>query len=364
LIDTARTLCPPGGVLELTVRGTPRWFARGPRRYFIPQESWRVRRSGSRIFPALRWKARAYRALLRSWITVGGGRLTHATGPGRAGGWPLGELLLPDMPTLSTAAVSIGIPGPGQKITVQLMDGRGRVLGFAKYADKPYTRELMVNEARMLSVIPKGVGPSLVCLTPFMEGDLLVQTALPGRTRAPRLRLDAAQMRFFERLVQPGKPYAADEHPFVQSLRPQSGGYRAGALRDTIEEIVETMGDVRWPVVWSHGDMAPWNMYVWRNECVAFDWEHGREVGFAYLDAAATLIQVATIIQRATPQRAKRDVSRELGLRLPERYAGFAPALASLSAVNMLVSWYPPRRPDANQRWLEAFVSAPAKGES
>lgn len=270
--------------------------------------------------------------------------------------------MLPDMPTLSTAAVSVGIPGPGQKITVQLMDGRGHVLGFAKYADKPYTRELMVNEARMLSVIPEGVGPRLVRLMPFLEGDLLVQTALPGRTQTPHLRLDAAQMRFFERLVQPGKPYAADEHPFLQSLRSQSGGYQAGGLRDTIEEIVETLGDVRWPVVWSHGDMAPWNMYLWRNECLAFDWEHGREVGFAYLDAAADLIQVASIIQRATPQRAKLDVSEELGLRLPERYAGLAPALASLSAVNMLVSWYPPRRPDAYQRWLEAFVSAPAEG--
>lgn len=265
--------------------------------------------------------------------------------------------MLPDMPTLSTAAVSVGIPGPGQKITVQLMDCRGRVLGFAKYADKPYTRELMVNEARMLSVIPKGVGPRLVRLTPFLEGDLLVQTALPGRTWTPRLRLDAAQMRFFERLVQPAKSYAANEHPFVQSLRSQDGG-----PQDAIEEIVEALGDVRWPVAWSHGDMAPWNMYLWRNECLAFDWEHGREVGFAYLDAAATLIQVASIIQRVTPQRAKRDVSEKLGLSLPPRYAGFAPALASLSAVNMLVSWYPPRKPDAYQRWLEAFVSAPADG--
>lgn len=272
--------------------------------------------------------------------------------------------MLPDMPTLSTAAVSVGIPGPGQKITVQLMDGRGRVLGFAKYADKPYTRQLMANEARMLGVIPEGVGPRLVRLTPFLEGELLVQTALPGRTRTPRLGLDAAQMRFFERLVQPAKSYAANEHPFVQSLRFQAGGYRAGALRDAIEEIVGGLGDVRWPVAWSHGDMAPWNMYLWRNECLAFDWEHGREVGFAYLDAAATLIQVASIIQRLAPQQAKREVSEKLGTSLPPRYAGFAPALASLSAANMLVSWYPPRKPDANQRWLETFVSAPARGEA
>jgi hypothetical protein len=108
------------------------------------------------MFPAYRWTAHAYRLALRAWISSGGARLTHRVSVGRDGEWPLGELLLPDMPTLATAAVSVGIPGPAQKTTLQLMDDRGKILGFAKYADKPYTRSLLANEATMLREIPAG----------------------------------------------------------------------------------------------------------------------------------------------------------------------------------------------------------------
>jgi len=357
MIDTARNMCSVReDILELDKQGLPRWLVRGTPRWFVPLGNWRIRRSGSKVYPALRWRARAYRAALRAWITLGGARLTHhVEGAKRDGGWPLGELLLADMPTLSTAAVSIGIPGPAQKITLQLMDSNGRILGFAKYADKPYTERLLTNEAQMLERLPENVAPRLIRFTRFLEGVLLVQTPLWGRPRTPRPRLDPAQVKLFKRLVRPGETYAATRHPLVESLRAQAYGER----RDTLEAIVEVFEDSKWPAAWMHGDMAPWNMHWWRGSCLAFDWEHGTEMGFAYLDAAATLIQVASVMKRADPRRAKRAVAQELEERLPAGYGSFAPAVAALSAMNMLVSWYPPRKPDAFEVWLEAFIEAP-----
>ncbi len=182
---------------------------------------------------------------------------------------------------------------------------------------------------------------------------MLVQTALLGRPHAPRMRLDTAQVRFFQRLVQPHRVYAAYQHPFMEDLRA-----RSGERRSSLEAIVEVLEDSEWPVVWMHGDLAPWNMRWWRGTCLAFDWEHGRETGFAYLDAAATLIQVASKIQRLDPQQAKEAVSARLKTLLPARDGKFAPAIVALSALNMLVSWYPPRKPDAYEDWLTMFVNA------
>ena len=356
LVGTARNMCPvQQDVLELDKQALPRWLGRGTPRWFVPMGNWRIRRSGSKVYPALRWRARAYRAALRAWITLGGARVTHHVGAKREGGWPLGELLLADMPTLSTAAVSIGIPGPAQKITLQLMDSNGRILGFAKYADNPYTKRLLTNEAQMLERLPENVAPRLIRFARFLEGVLLVQTPLRGRPRTPRPRLDPAQVKLFNRLVRPGEAYAVSGHPFVESLRAQADG----GPRDKLEAVVEAFEDSEWPAAWMHGDMAPWNMHWWRGSCLAFDWEHGTERGFAYLDAAATLIQVASVMKRADPWRAKRAVSRELEERLPAGYCGLAPAVAALSAVNMLVSWYPPRKPDAFEAWLGAFIEAP-----
>lgn len=353
--NVARMILPTEeDVLELGVRGIPRWFDPSAPRWFVPMRNWRVRRAASGIYPAFRRGARAYRATLRAWTVVGGVRFTHCVGTSRREDWPLGELLSPIMPTLSTAAVSIGIPGPAQKIAVQLMDRRGGILGFAKYANNPYSRTLIANEVRMLGKLPENVGPRLLKFVPFLGGDLMVQTALPGRPLPSRSHLKEAQVDFFERLVREDGYFTASEHPFVKSLYEEAGG-----RREMFGSILKDFGGSEWPVAWMHGDMAPWNLHLWRGRCMAFDWEHGREIGFAYLDAAATLIQVASIIRRDDPGKAKRSVSRGLRDCLPVGSGKFAPALASLSALNMLVSWYPPRTPDAYEEWLGAFIRTP-----
>jgi hypothetical protein len=348
IIDTARALCPPGhAFLEVVTSGEAR--------VLIPMANQRVRHSSIRLYPAFHWKERAYRVALRTWVALKGPRFTYRGIPNCIGTWPLGDLLRSDFPTLSAAAVYVGIPGPGQKITVQLMDDRGAVLAFAKYADKPYTRALIANEAHMLEVIPKNVGPRLVRLVPFLHGELSVQTPLPGRTRATSLRLDAAQMRLLKRLIRPEEIYVASKHPFIESLYAQ-----VGERKSMLEGIVGDLKDGEWPVAWMHGDLSPWNIHWWRGDCLAFDWEHGKDAGLAYLDAPHTLIQFSGLVQKTEPRQAKRIISDRLRTHLPGRYSKFAPALTALSALNMLVSWFPPwREPDAYEHWLTTFVKAP-----
>src|SRR5215212_5383203 len=246
MLNAAGVFCPPrSDIVEL--------HAPGERRWLIPMDNARVRWSSFELYPASRRRGRAYRALLRAWLTLGGARSTHQVSRKLAAEWPLHDLLSPDMPTLSTAAVYVGNPNPDQKITVQLMDAGGNILGYAKYADKPRPRSLIANEARMLETIPTGVGPRLVRFAPFLQGELLVQTRLPGRTRTPRSpRLYKAQMRFLERLVKPGEAYLISEHPFVKSLH-----LRAGARRGSLERVVTALGDSEWPVAFTHGDLSP-----------------------------------------------------------------------------------------------------------
>jgi hypothetical protein len=350
-IETGRAMYPAEeGMLELP--------ARGVLRVFVPMRNSRVRRGGSRLYPALSWKGRAYRMALRAWITSGGARFTHRPTAKHEEGWPLGELLRSDMPTLSTAAVSIGPPSPGQKITAQLMDDRGRILGYAKYADRPLTRTRVLNEAQMLRMLPERVGPRLVRLVPFMEGDLLVQTPLPGRSRRPRLQIDAAQMRLLGRLIRSEDPHPASEHPFIRTLHAQAGHH--GWI---LESIVAALGNGKWQLAYMHGDLAPWNVRWWQGECMAFDWECGWRAGFAYVDAAYALIQVASIIRRLDPCRASQVVSDRLGALLPTPYNESASTIAALGALYTLLSWYPPAEriegePSPQEQWLRTFAEA------
>ena len=347
-VEVARALCPVGqDILEVSAHGVPRWF--------FPMGNPNTLRKSLTMYPNYRWRSRAYRAALLAWATVGGVRLTHRVSPRSKGEWPVGELLLSDFPTLSTAAVAIGTPGASQKITVQLMDDRGRTLGFAKYANVPWAQDCIANEARMLEIIPENIGPRLVRFTRFLEGDLLVQTPVAGRVRMPRSKPDAAQMRLIERLIRTGETYVASEHPFIEGMYA-----RAGQGRRMLERIVAELEDSAWPVALHHGDLSPWNMRWQGRNCLAFDWEYGREEGLAYLELAHAPAQVAGLIRKTDPLRAKRDVSEYMRRCLPARLGRFAPAVTALSALSALVSWYPPfREPDAYARWLTTFVEAP-----
>jgi hypothetical protein len=348
MLDAAEAFCPPE-VDALDLR------APGGRHWIFPTNNPRVRWSSFGLYPAHRRRGRAYRAMLRVWLTLGGGSYTHRVVRKQTPGWRLGDLLWPDMPTLSTVAVYMGNPGPDQKITIQLMDAEGGILGYAKYADKTRPRSLIANEARMLEAIPEDVGPHLVRFTPFLQGELLVQTQLPGRTRMPRSpRLYRAHREFLERLIQPVGAYPITEHPYVNSLYT-----RAGSRRAMLDRIVHALGDSEWPVAFMHGDLSPTNMHWWREHYLAFDWEYGSETGLAYVEAPHPMIEYASLIRGTAPQAAKRSISSALSAHLlPFQYSSLAPHVASLAALNMLISWYPPREPDAYERWLTDFVEA------
>ena len=248
-VSAARALCPVGQeMLELGAADAPRWF--------VPLGSANTRYSGLGVRPAIRWRSRAYRAALRAWVLTGAARRTHRVFRKEEGDWELGTLLRPHMPTLATAAVSVGTPGPDQKVTAQLMDRNGRILGFAKYATTPRARTLLANEKRMLDLIPPRVGPAPICFASFLAGTVLVQAPLLGSVRVPRLRLDAALLHFLGRLENSGAAHKATEHPFVLDLYGRSVG-----REDLLDAIVAELGTGEWPVVLAHGDLSPWNTH-------------------------------------------------------------------------------------------------------
>lgn len=329
--------------------------ARYGRRCLIPLATARIRLAGSALYPAYRAPVRAYRAALRAWIALGGARLTHGVITTRGDDWPLGDLLRPELPTLATAALFV--PKPREpRFTVQLLDRHGRTLAYAKYAATAPARGLLANEARMVASIPAGLGPRLLRLSSLLQGDVLVQTPLPGRPYAPASRLDAAQRRLLGRLVRPGRTYVASEHPFVKRLYREIPEHRP-----LVESLVAELGDAEWPVAWMHGNFSFQNLFRWRGECLALDWEVGAEDGLPYLDAAEWFRSVAAANPRKDPRVARPWVAGRLAAYLPDDRKRLAPTLASLSAVSSLAPWC--AHGEAHPRWVTAFLQGPDSRE-
>lgn len=329
-------------------------FRRGSHlRCYVPADNRRVLYQGLDIYLTDRPVILAHRALLRAWAAVGGVRLTHQLVRRHGHEWPLGDLLLPALPSLSTAAISTGL-SPERNITIQLMDHRGNRLAFAKYAYCPGGRARLANEARMLQLVPEGTGPRLLHFEPFLDGLLLVQTPIPGRASLPWPWLPEPTLQLLFRLARPDAGQVAAEHPFITQLCD-----RAGRFQPLLSPLVEHLGVDAWPVVIMHGDFSVLNVRTDKGICRAFDWEFGTATGFPYLDAAHWLFEAAWALGRLPPRVAKRQASTRLRAYVPTHLREFTPTLVSLAALSSLVNWYPGQRTDAKERWLRQLIEAP-----
>lgn len=286
-----------------------------PRLYLSSENtSQRWRHSG--LYPAFRWSARAFRTVLRMKAAFGLGR----TWRNHDAAWVLGEFLKDCLPSADAAVVLLGTPGPTQKVTVQLWEGP-TILGYLKYAETPIARARLDQEYVVLTALPVGAGPRPLKFAPFDRGQALVTAPAPGHTIPTRSQLGTDLRSYLSRLRQAdGWPLA--QHPWVVRLRE--------GRRSEAEPLLAPLAAREWSVVFQHGDFAPWNILRRMDGTLtAVDWEYGSTQGFPYLDAAHYLLQVAALMRRWSPQRARTYAAKHLS---PDLSRPQAEALVRLSA--------------------------------
>lgn len=285
---------PPG----TRVLALPSW--RRPRLY-LPMRRFSQRWEESAFYPASRMAARLHRLLLRIEATAGMAEVRTVA----SSDWPLGEFAGDLLPQLESAAILVGSSAV-QKVTVQLRDGKGRVLGYVKYAEQAVARSRLRHEHRVLCSLPTGVGPEALKYGDLGAGEALLMSPLVGGRLSTTLSPSASTVDYLMSLGTP-PPVAVEDHPWVLgTLERESKG--AG-----LQECFEALAGRHWPITVQHGDFAPWNLLRKpRGEVVAFDWEYGTLEGFPYLDLVYYILQTAALIYRWSPAKAARYAVRYL----------------------------------------------------
>lgn len=188
----------------------------------------------------------------------------------------------------SHLAVIAGTPGPAQKTTVALWQGE-RLLGFLKVGQLPKARERIAAEAEVLQKLPKGLGPKPVKLGALADALALAVTPLPGRQVKAVLPVPPEVLALARRMEASAKEsFAVETHPWVQTLHK--------ANPDLVDPWLEPLAGKDWPVIVSHGDFAPWNLFFHLEKVTAIDWEYGTLTGFPFNDVIFYILQVAHLI--------------------------------------------------------------------
>lgn len=252
----------------------------------------------SALYPAFRPTAKIYRFWLRGKARMGLGRVNRSS----ASCWAIGEFIADHVPQARSATVLIGTPGPVQKITVELRDVGGVIVGYVKLAATERAKWRLAREQRLLAMLPSGIGPAVLKSGAVDGIEALLLTPICGNPVAARLPPPPGVMAF-TRLLPSTPAVRLAEHPWVMQVEHTA---EAAALDDALD----ILDDRSWPVVLQHGDLTPWNLRRTPTGTIAaFDWEYGVTEGLPHLDLCHFMLQVQALIYRQPAALAAADVA-------------------------------------------------------
>ena len=247
----------------------------------------------TRLLPAFRMAARVNAFVIRLMALLP----SRADTLNQRYDWPLGDYVKDVLPSARTPVVLMGTSGPEQSVIVQIWD-ENRIIGYVKYGANSIAVELLENEHRILKILPGGLGPAPLKYGAFLNGAALVSLPVPGRLIPARLP-PPDDLEYFLRQLEGGNFTHIEDHPYTAKvIRNDSSG--------ELCRYIEPLASRRWPVVLSHGDLAPWNLLRSNDGQIrAVDWEYADREGIPFMDTAYFILQVGKLVYRWPPERTR-----------------------------------------------------------
>ncbi len=289
-------------------------------RLFVASQSRGVRWKASALFPATTLLARTRRWLLRG--------LAQASGKTRQSHKPFflrtnhleiwGRNALP-------VAILLGTPGPAQKLVVQFADANGITAGYMKFGESPAAIRRLEQEFRVLTGLPKGMGPEALKLEKIGNGLGLFLSSVPGMPLPNRVLPCKQTTALLSSFRNSAETIRAFEHPWLR---------RVLSVNSEAAQRIETLDTRPWPVVFMHGDLAPWNILKGPEGLRCIDWEYGTHEGFIGNDAAYHILQTGFLLKNWTPTKARQKATAWLSekIKLDPREAESLVRLTALMA--------------------------------
>ncbi len=208
-------------------------------------------------------------------------------------------------------AISLGTPGPHRKPVVQVLEGSGRTLAYAKIGWDEPTCELVSNEAAALRGMAgkelQGLRlPALLHLGPWHGRLVCLQSCPPPEARQAGRDLDANYLAALQELAGLGlRRLRLGESLFWERLSRRTRESYPGAL---LARVPPPLQDQEFPFHFSHGDFVPWNALVVDGRSFLFDWEYARPQWLPGYDLFHFLFQTRLLLSRQPPARIFREV--------------------------------------------------------
>jgi thiamine kinase-like enzyme len=213
-----------------------------------------------------------------------------------------------------------GTEGCHRKITVQVMDEDGIILGYIKISDNEDIDRLLNNEAEILEdlsrlKITKGLFPKVIYHGPMNNVNILALDTLKSVYSKFSSNLSDSHINFLSEIFhKTSRVMEYKESGFAKRLRKRLRCLENEKLKNLEDEkflkllriidfIEEKIGNEILPFGICHRDFTPWNTFFHNDKLYVFDWEYAEKEYPPMLDLFHFIVQDGILVKHLKPER-------------------------------------------------------------
>jgi hypothetical protein len=284
-------------------------------RFFLKEGTAKTRWADSAgYYPAFKVRAKAFKFLLRILVSLFPRFFyflrTNKTPPQEV---PFSfAKLKKEFPSLDRNVVMLGaIDDNRRKTIVCLKDGNGVSIAYIKWGSRPMAQKKILNEGRMLTLLPEYAGPEVLKEWDIEEARAICISSVIGED-LPKFLPEASNriywddvVSFLSKLSEGAAMANVHDHPWIRGLMQRTSF--------DFSEVLNPLEQQAWPIVVCHGDFTPWNLLRDREgHLIAIDWEDGSAEGFLWMDLVYYVIQTGALMHKWSSFRIRDYLSKLL----------------------------------------------------
>lgn len=208
-------------------------------------------------------------------------------------------------------AIFTGTEGSHKKVTVQVMDREGTILGYIKVSDNVETDILLINEAKVLKgllelEIRNGLFPKTIYHGPIHNVNIHVLDSLKTISSEFSSRLSKSHVVFLAEIFSKTSAQRVfSESKFAHDLKKRIERLETGKMKDSYEMVSDYLerkiGNKEIPFGICHRDFTPWNTFFHKEMLYVFDWEYTEKGYPPLLDIYHFIIQDGILVRHLDP---------------------------------------------------------------
>lgn len=217
-----------------------------------------------------------------------------------------------------------GTEGCHRKVTIQVMDEKGRILGYIKVSDNGDIDRLLRNEKEILEDLSRlnienGLVPKVVYHGRINDVNILVLDTLKSVHSKFGSNLSNIHIKFLAEIFRKTMRHCKfGESGFACNIRQRLREFVTNRQRNAYEKaadyIEKKIKDKDIPFGLCHRDFTPWNTFFHNGKLYVFDWEYARRDYPPLIDLFHFMIQDGILVRHLKPEGLLRRVFKRTEL--------------------------------------------------